>query len=149
MMQVTEGKHTSGTSIWIPNTGTKMEKSRYLTSKSLLITMPHQNELLNRKSNPMLDKIVNSAASQFSGQLLQLGSISFVWFGVEFDFNSLAIFVGLMFSFIGLLISIHSARIHKQTSKKEEELAVLEMEKILMEKKVLEQEHPELFKKKK
>lgn len=97
----------------------------------------------------MIDKLVNSAASQFSGQLLQLGSISFVWFGVEFDFNSLAIFLGLMFSFIGLLVSIHSARIQRETSKKEIELAKLEIEQILREKQLFEHEHPELIKKKK
>lgn len=149
MMQVTKAKHTSGTNTLTRNTETRMGKSPFLTSKSLLISIPHQTELLNHKSNTMLDKLVNSAASQFSGPLLQLGSISFVWFGVEFDFDSFAIFLGLMFSFIGLLVSIRSARIHKQTSKKEEELAMLEIEKILMEKQVLEEEHPELFKKKK
>jgi hypothetical protein len=149
MIQGIKAKHTSGTNIWIPNLETKMEKSRSLTSKHLLITTPQLSTgLFNPKSQTMLDKLVNSAVSLYSGQLLQLGSLSFVGFGIEFGLDTIAIFLGLLFSFIGLLISIHSAKVQKQTSKKEEELALLEIQKVKLETEILKQEHPELFTKK-
>jgi hypothetical protein len=36
--------------------------------------------------------------------------------------------------------------VQKQTSKKEEELALLEIQKVKLETEILKQEHPELFK---
>jgi hypothetical protein len=94
----------------------------------------------------MFEKFANVVIGPFSGGFIQLTSLSFVAFGVELDFNTIAIVIGVTSSLLGLLISWRSAKVQKTTNLKELELAEKELRKLKIEEMILKSKNPELFK---
>ena len=150
MHQVIQDRHMIGIRTSTPSLVTRTAKSHFTTSESSLMLIRQQvasyteTTLNQTQQQEQMEKFAHVANGLFSGQFIQLGSISFVWAGFEFDFNSVVLFIGILFSLLGLVISFRSYQIQKVTNLKQLELAEMELQKVKLESELIIKENPEL-----
>lgn len=85
----------------------------------------------------VVEKVAHTALEHINGQILQIGGLSFVFFGLEVDLEQVFVVIGVIFSFIGLLITHRSAKVQKKVNLLEIEVNRQELENLKLEREIL------------